>query len=94
MFVLVCAASAYALLIGNLYQNETVMEEAQYDYRETLTDEFISVEKLRTGELAVGMFAVQFVSQAAMANGTPQLASTSAVAVNVRTFDNPMQRRI
>lgn len=93
MFVLVCAASAYALLIGNLYQNETVQKD-QYDYRETLTDEFISVEKLRTGELAVGMFAVQFVSQAAMANGTPQLASTSAVAVSVRTFGNPTQRRI
>ena len=91
MFVLVCAASAYALLIGNLYRNETVqnipvavcdlddtplsrelikavMDADQYDYRETLTDEFVSVEKLRSGELAAVLiipedFAKKFYTQ-------------------------------
>ena len=91
MFVLVCAASAYALLIGNLYSKETVqnipvavcdlddtplsrelvkavMDADQYDYRETLTDEFISVEKLRSGELAAVLiipedFAKKFYTQ-------------------------------
>ena len=73
--VLMFAASAYALLIGNLYSEETVqnipvavcdledsplsreliksvMDTDQYDYRETLTDELISVEKLKNGEIA------------------------------------------
>ena len=91
MFVLVCAASAYALLIGNLYKNETVqnipvavcdlddtplsrelikavIDADQYDYRETLTNEFVSVEKLRTGELAAVLiisedFAKKFYTQ-------------------------------
>lgn len=156
MFVLVCAASAYALLIGNLYKNETVqnipvavcdlndsplsrelikavMDADQYDYRETLTDEFICAEKLRTGELAavliipedfakkfytqqpidlafvqdgantlqagyaaspmqqaVGVFAAQFATNAAMSFGTPQL-KPSAISVSVRTFGNPTQ---
>ena len=47
---------------------KAVMDADQYDYRETLTDEFVSVEKLRSGELAAVLiipedFAKKFYTQ-------------------------------
>lgn len=47
---------------------KAVMDADQYDYRETLTDEFISVEKLRSGKLAAVLiipenFAKKFYTQ-------------------------------
>ena len=44
------------------------MDADQYDYRETLTDEFVSAEKLRSGELAAVLiipenFAEKFYTQ-------------------------------
>lgn len=48
MFVLVCAASADA---------------DQYDYRETLTNEFVSVEKLRSVLIISENFAKKFYTQ-------------------------------
>lgn len=113
LLVLLFAASAYALLIGNLYggaivQNipvavcdledsllsrelvRSVMEADQYEYVETLTDEFQAIEKLNAGKLAGVLiipkdFSKRFYSQqpielAFMQDGSNTLQSSYALS--------------
>lgn len=113
LLVLLFAASAYALLIGNLYggaivQNipvavcdledsllsrelvRSVMEADQYDYVETLTDEFQAIEMLNAGKLAGVLiipedFSKRFYSQqpielAFMQDGSNTLQSSYALS--------------
>ena len=113
LLVLLFAASAYALLIGNLYggaivQNipvavcdledsllsreltRSVMEVDQYEYVETLTDEFQAIEMLNAGKLAGVLvipedFSKRFYNQrpielAFMQDGSNTLQSSYALS--------------